>query len=188
MSALDTLGTVSIVTSASVTTMSGQPVPVQVGNTRGYVSQIGSSMNDTTTSQSANTSTVNTGFALNILPKVLDDGKVLLQYSVNLSALAGGDNGFDDFQVGGSGASAQTMQLPNVNQRSFIQEGMVNNGDTLVLAGFEEVGDKSSDNGIGNPNMKLLGGSRTGDHNHQVLVICITPVVLDHSASLAGYN
>lgn len=184
MNALDTLGNTSIVTTASVTTMSGQPVPLQVGNTKGYVSQIGTTMNDSTSSTSSSTSTISTGFSLNVLPKVLDDGKVLLQYSVNLSALAGKDRGFDTVPMGDS----QAVEVPNVNQRSFIQEAMIDNGSTLILAGFEELSDKSSDNGIGNPNFKLLGGTRSGEQTRQILVICITPVVLDHSSSSAGYN
>lgn len=184
LNALDKLGTTSIVTTASVTTMSGQPVPLQVGNTKGYVSQIGSTMNDSTSSTSSSTSTISTGFSLNVLPKVLDDGKVLMQYSINLSALAGTYGGFDSVPIGG-GAS---VEVPDVNQRSFIQEAMIDNGSTLVLAGFEALSDNSTDTGMGNPNFKLLGGSRSGDRTRQVLVICITPVVLDRSSSAAGYN
>ena len=185
LQALDSLGTTDVVTSASVTTMSGQPVPLQVGKTTGYVSQIGStSLSDTSSSTTATASTISSGFSLNVLPKVMDDGKVLLQYSINLSSLAGQDRGFDSVDIGGG----QKMEVPDINQRSFIQEGMIDNGATLVLAGFEAMQDNSTDNGMGTPNFKLLGGTRSGAHDRQVLVICITPVVLDHSGSLPGYN
>ncbi|WP_183085125.1 PilN family type IVB pilus formation outer membrane protein [Trinickia fusca] len=184
LNALDSLGNTSIVTTAAVTTMSGQPVPLQVGNTKGYVAQLGTTVNDSSSSSNASASMVSSGFSLTVLPKVLDDGEVLLQYSVNLSALAGKDRGFDSVDIG----NGQKLQVPNINQRSFIQEAMIRNGATLVLAGFEALNDKSSDNGIGSPDFKLLGGSRSGSHSRQILVICITPVVLDHSGSLAGYN
>jgi type IVB pilus formation R64 PilN family outer membrane protein len=193
MNILDQQGDVSVVTSASVTTMSGQPVPLQVSNTRGYVSAIDSTSEEGVITNSMSTSTVNAGFSLNVLPKVMDDGKVLLQYSMNISTLVGKEDGFDLFEINSVGKDAKPgagnkVQLPNVDQRSFIQQGLINNGATLVLAGYEKVDSNAKDTGKGSPNFKLLGGSRAGNKGREVLVIMITPVVLDHSADLSSYN
>lgn len=182
---LEKNGDVSVVTTANVTTMSGQPVPVQVSNSRGYISSVKVEMNDNNTTTSAESSLVTAGFSMNILPNVMDDGKVLMQYNMNISTLVGKEDGFDTFTIDKNGTK---MQLPNVDQRSFIQSGMVNNGSTLVMAGFEQVVNDASDSGQGSANFKLLGGKRTSQQQREILVICITPVVLDHSAELASLN
>ena len=180
--ALDSRGNVSVVTTAAVTTMSGQPVPLQVANTRGYVKEIETSVTDNgTVSTSLSTDTVNTGFSLNVIPQVMDDGRVLLQYGINVSELAGKEDGFDVFAVNGN-----QVQLPNVNQRSFIQESLMKNRSTLVLAGFEQVQDQANNSGVGHPDFKLLGGGYDGANTRQVLVIAITPTVLDNSPTLAS--
>ncbi|MBV8645841.1 secretin N-terminal domain-containing protein [Paludibacterium sp.] len=197
LNALAEQGQVSTLTDTSVTTMSGQPVPVQVSNTRGYVSQIQTTLSDGTPTTSITTSTVNSGFSINVLPKVMDDGNVLVQYSMNLSSLVGKNNGFDNFAAnaadpndpgGSKDKNLLTVQLPNIDQRSFIQSGMIGNGRTMVLAGYEQTGNQTQNSGVGSPDFKALGGERTGKRAHEILVILITPQVLDHSRQAVNFN
>ncbi|CAK8742746.1 Outer membrane lipoprotein BfpB [Sodalis praecaptivus] len=178
---LDSQGKVSVADSATVTTMSGQPVPLQVANARGYVSQITTTVSDNVTSTSATTSAVNTGFSLDILPKVLNDGKVLVQYGVNISSLVGAQNGFDNVKIG-----ENNIQLPNINQHAFIQESLMKNDETLVLAGYQKSDTESGDSGKGNPNFKILGGSRDAIMNKQLIIICLTPTIINLDADNDG--
>lgn len=171
--ALSKIGKVSVVTTASVTTMSGVPVPLQVSNTRNYVQSISSTLSNGTSQSSVNTDKVNTGFSLNVLPKVLPGGDVMLQYGVNISELVGADNGFDVFKVDNN-----SVQLPNINQRSFIQQNLLQTGSTLVLAGFEQVRNQVSKSGTGDADMPWLGGGQSGTGQRDMLVIMITPVIL----------
>ncbi|WON76958.1 hypothetical protein [Serratia sp. UGAL515B_01] len=171
---LDSQGKVSVTNSATVTTMSGQPVPLQVANARGYLSQITTTVSDNISSTSAQTGAINTGFSLDILPKVLNDGKVLVQYSVNISSLAGAQNGFDNVKVG-----ENSIQLPNINQHAFIQESLMKNDETLVLAGYQNSDTESGDSGKGDPNFKALGGGRNAKINKQLIIICLTPTIIN---------
>ncbi|WP_440030235.1 secretin N-terminal domain-containing protein [Chromobacterium amazonense] len=188
LSLLEQKGDVTVLNTAAVTTMSGQPVPVQVSTTQSYLESLTStSAGEGVVTVTPNVNTVNSGFSLNLLPKVMEDGKVLMQYSMNLSTLIGKDNGFDTYQYQ-SGGVTNTLKLPSLDQRSFIQSGLIDNGSTLVLAGYERLTNQTNDEGQGSPFFKLLGGGRVAKQVRDMLVVMITPVVLDHSAELAHLN
>ncbi len=183
LTALSSKGDVSVVTSASVVAMNGVPVPLQVANTRGYAAQVSvtqgtSGLSSTGPTSSITPGSVTTGFNLHLLPKVMKDGSLLLQYGMNISELVGAENGFDTFSSNGS-----SIQLPNVNQRNFIQEAMLPNGGTLVLTGFEQLRASSQVSGPVTPALFLLGGSDVSNLKREILVIAITPTLLDATAS-----
>ena len=176
--ALSRSGRVSVVTNSAVTTLNGTPVPVQVVNKRSYVSGISvTSPDDGGSQQGVETDSITTGFNLQLVPKIDDAGNVLLQYGINISELAGPDGGFDSFQG---------VQLPNVNERSFIQQVSIPNGKTLVLSGFEQSRSSRQDSGRGSPRFKLLGGATQSRQEREIVVIAITPTVLEAPSLQAG--
>jgi len=183
LSLLEKNGDVSVLTTSNVTTMSGQPVPVQVSNTRGYIHKISTSVTDNVVLKSAETKTATAGFSMSLMPTVMDNGNILLQYNMNISSFVGKDNGFTNAKVG-----QDEIQLINVDQRSFIQSGMIRNGSTLVVAGFEQLSSNTSDQGQGSASFKLFGGSRGGQKNREMLILMITPNVLDHTIESGQIN
>lgn len=181
--ALSTQGDVSVVTSTSLTTLNGIPAPFQVVNTRGYVSQVSTTVGagfSSAVQTSLTPSSVTTGFNLYVVPRVDRNGTVLLQYGVNISELIGAHDGFDSFSTGG-----QTVQLPNINARNFVQEASVPVNGTLVLTGFEQNKDNRNNSGLGQSFFPLLGGGLQAQHGREIVVISITPRVISFGQKAA---
>lgn len=175
--ALSSIGNVSTVNSQSLTTVNGIPVPFQDVNLRGYIGSVTTTAlvaGSSSALSSLQPSSVKTGFSLNMTPHVNDDGTILLSYALDMSELAGAVNGFDTFSSGG-----QTVQLPNINSRNFVQEAIIPADSTLVLSGIELTRNSSSRSGVGSPDFPLFGGSRQGEAKREILVVAITPHLID---------
>lgn len=169
--ALSRQGRVSTITSPSVTTLNLQPVPVQIARQTSYLA----SVQTTNTAQVGSTTsltpgTVTTGFNMNLLPYVMPDHDLLLQYSINLSALQ---------RLRSVKSGDSLIEIPEVDNRIFSQKVRLKSGQTLVLSGFEQSIDRGSKSGVGNPNHLLLGGERDTDNRRDVIVVLITPVIME---------
>ncbi len=170
--ALSTQGKVSQVTSAAVTTLNNQPVPVNVGRQIAYLAS-----STTTTTEGSGTSTslqpgmINTGFSMNLVPHIQDGDQLLLQYAIDLSSLK------SIYTVKSGDSSIQT---PEIESRKFMQRVKLNSGDTLVVAGFEQTNNDTDQSGIGSAANALFGGGMNGSRDRNALVILIQPVVVDY--------
>ncbi|EQB99789.1 PilN family type IVB pilus formation outer membrane protein [Photorhabdus temperata] len=170
--ALSAQGKVSIVTQPSVTTLNLQAVPMQVATQTGYVSSISSTLTPQIgTSVGIEPATVTTGFNMLMLPYAMADKQILLQYNISLSDLK-------KLAKFGKEETGQ-VQLPTIDLRAFSQKVRLHSGETLVLSGFEQQSDTSERSGLGSPDNQFLGGSREGKRNHNVIVVMITPIVVD---------
>lgn len=171
INAISQQGRVSLMTSASVTTLNNQPVPVQVGRQTAYLA---SSSTTTTTNVGSTTSmtpgTVTTGFSMNLLPHILEEGRLLLQYAIDISSL-------DRMMTISSGGSS--IQTPEIQTRNFLQRVAVRSGETLVLSGFEQDTNSATTSGTGNAQSVIAGGSVAGLRKRDVIVVLITPIVSD---------
>lgn len=170
INALSKQGRVNQLTSASVTTLNNQPAPTQVGRQVSYLQSstttLGSvGVQPTTTLQPG---TITTGFSMNIVPHILDNNKLLLQYAIDLSSLLK----LDTISSNGS-----TIQIPDIVTRNFLQRVRINSGDTLVVTGFEQNTDTGNTQGLGDPYNVALGGGLLGSKARSVLVVLIQPVV-----------
>lgn len=173
ISALSEQGKVRRKTSASVTTLNNQPVPVQVATQQGYLASVSTTNTANVGSETALTpGTVTTGFNMTLLPHVLDDGTVLLQFYTNISSLIA-------LQSISSGTqNAQTIQTPEVDTRNFMQRVSMRSGETLVLSGYEGINDSLTQQGTGASNNYAFGGGFDGNHDREVIVILITPIAM----------
>ena len=191
--ALSTQGKTSLVTSASVTTLNNKVAPVQVTTSQNYVKEVTVTNNygsSTTTSDTdLDTDTLNYGFSMEILPRILDHGRLVLLFSMTLSDLIDlerfttGDSSDDEEESKGTESESTTVQLPKMQMRGFMQEIAMTSGSTLVLTGFETMVNNTNTSGIGEAKMNLLGGQSYDQTRRDVIVILVTPEVLESPMS-----
>ncbi|MFB9241727.1 PilN family type IVB pilus formation outer membrane protein [Massilia antarctica] len=172
--ALSQQGKVRRQTSASVVTLNNQPVPVQVAKQTSYLKS-----SDTTTSPLAGSTTsltpgvVTSGFNMSILPHLLDDGTVMLQFSTDISALR---------QIrrvtSGSGSSGSSIESPELDTRNFLQRVAMKSNETLIISGFEQTDDDLDRQGVGHPANFVLGGALARKASKEVIVILVTPTTM----------
>lgn len=167
LQALNTQGTTSLVTSAAVTTMNNRIAPIQVSTNQSYVEKIETTMNSDTTSVSITPAKINYGFTMEVLPRILDHGRLLMMFTMTLTELEDMD------KASGGGTETQTtVQLPKIRTRGFVQEVAMTSGATLMLTGFEEVQTSTSND------KELFSVNNAAKKARNVMVILLTPEVL----------
>ena len=77
------------------------------------------------------------------------------------------------------GGEKSFVQNPVIESRGFSQEVVMTSGESLVLTGFERVENYANKQGVGSAENSLLGGGAAAEKTRRVLVIVLTPVVLE---------
>jgi type IVB pilus formation R64 PilN family outer membrane protein len=196
--AFSTQGKTSLVTSSSVTTLNNKVAPVQITTAQNYVKEVTVTNNYNSSSNSSetdlDTDTLNYGFTMEVLPRILDHGRLILLFSMTLSDLLAletfstgdmhsGSSGNEDEENNNNDNEITTVQLPKMQLRGFMQEIAMKSGSTLVLTGFEQVVESVNTSGIGEAKVNLLGGRAYDTSRRDVMVILITPEVLESPLS-----
>ena len=168
--ALSEQGRVRRETSASVVTLNNQPVTVQVAKQTSYLQSSQTTQTPNVGSTTTLTpGTITTGFNMSILPNVLNNGIVMLQFSTDISSLRALRT------VSSNNASIET---PETETRNFLQRVAMKSNETLIISGFEQTDDNLNQQGVGTPANLLLGGSVGANTNKEVIVIMITPIAM----------
>lgn len=171
ITALEQFGRVSSSYSTVVVTTNRQPVPFGVQNSEAYLASVtAGTINATTgvsTGATLTASSVSTGFSMVLVPLIMDSNRILIESTMQVSALREMKN-FSS----GSGTTANSIQLPNVDSYNTLQRVSVAAGDTIVMSGFErEITLRDEIDVVRN----TLPGSRRGRVTKQSTVILITP-------------
>ena len=85
----------------------------------------------------------------------------------------------DMMKTGGTFQKLFQTDNPIIEERGFSQEVALKSGETLVLSGYERVETASQKEGLGAINNNILGGSQKVDKTRTIVVILLTPVVLE---------
>lgn len=172
--ALSKLGKTSVVNQFQITTLNGQPTPIGNNKKIPFISGVQTTVSGQsgTPVQSITTGAIYQGISMNIIPKVQPNGKILLEYAMNLSDF----QGFTRFDTG-TGTNSQSLNLPTTTLKNILQRASLRSGQALVLSGFKQSLAATNDNGVGSPSNFLLGGGATAQKQEQYLVITVTPYV-----------
>lgn len=179
VNALSKRGRVSLVTSASVTTLNNQTAPISILNQQGYLARVSVTTdgNAGTTTASLEPGVVSSGFTMNVTPRIMSNHEMILNYSATLSDLAS----LTEFSSNGS-----SIQIPEVNSRAIMESVRIRSGNTLVLAGFEQTDNLSDNAGVGLPEIPVFGGGVSASTGRKLIVILMTPVVLEDQNQLSA--
>ena len=162
-------GKVSLVTNVGVTTRSNRVAPVSNTRTTGYIKRFESRNFTTVESSTVDQDDLETGFTMQLLPNVLENGKILLLFRMSVREL---------LRMSTQTIGEVTLQLPEVEERSFMQEVIMESGQMLVVSGFEKQKSQDTRYGLGDPDFMALSGSRESAASREVLVVILTPQVL----------
>ncbi|MEQ1653969.1 MAG: secretin N-terminal domain-containing protein, partial [Hyphomicrobium sp.] len=159
-----------------MTTLNNVPITRRVGRDVAFLASAATTTTGTSgsTTTTLTPGTVREGFSLQLTPRLLSDGRMLLQYSLNLTDLVS----ITTF-ASGTGASASSVQLPVTASRVFVQQSLLRSGSTLVLSGYSQDQTNQNANGTLNPYNFLLGGGIGNDKKKTLLLVTITPQELD---------
>jgi type IVB pilus formation R64 PilN family outer membrane protein len=167
--ALSTVGKVTRKARIPVTVLNNRPATRKIAIDTAYLESVSTTMAQDGASQNAlNPGVVSSGIILQLLPRILDDGRIILQYSLYLSELIG---------MQSFGSDEHRIQLPEQTKRLFVQQSSLRNGSTLILSGFEQDQFSLKSQGVGHAWNLLMGGVK-GEHSREMIVIAITPHLL----------
>lgn len=169
--ALSQQGRVSSYRAPSVTTLNLQTAPIQIGKVRGYLaSSTQTQAANVGTSTSLTPGSITSGFNMSLQPLVMPANKLLLQLAVNMSS----DPTFETITAGES-----KIQNPNYDIQIINQFVKLQSGQTLVLSGFDQTTENANKSGTGTAGNFLFGGGGTRDTSRDVVVLMITPIVME---------
>jgi hypothetical protein len=155
--ALSQFGKVALQKQGQVLAVNGQPSPIQVANEITYVtSSTTTTAANVGTSVTQNTGTLVVGFTANFIPLILGDNRILLSYQMQISSLASPLT-----------PNAQGIQTPNIASQSLQQQAFLNDGQAIVLFGFDEQSDGWSQA------LSWGGASSARDKTRQMVVIVV---------------
>jgi type IVB pilus formation R64 PilN family outer membrane protein len=170
---LNTNRDASLVTSSSVYTTNGRPVPVQIADEQHYLASVTSEVDDNgNRSFEMTPGKILSGFSMTLVPRIDSNGDVQMEMAMDISQLVG----LDEFTVGGE--EGNTIQLPNKTSKNFVQRVSIASGQTLMMGGLERYERSSQTDSIAGEKLWGLGGQKQGGKRKVMTLILITPYIM----------
>lgn len=176
---LSQFGAVKTISQPQITVLSGSKAELRVADTRNYVSEIATTLDNGQSTTSVNTDSVDTGFTLTI-GSSWDKSTVYANVNIELTDV----KQIDDFSFsdGGANGATTTVQLPQTSERQLTTQIRVRPGDSVLIAGLVRENDNFDSRGIGFM-QPVLPDSRTAQAKNLELVILLRPRVVIYTAT-----
>ena len=175
--ALNTLENVSVLDEINTSALNYKNVPIQVTTSQGFIASEDATVPEGggTVINSSEVGTITTGLLMFAKPVILEsfENQMLLRITLDISQFLGFTTA-----ITGSGDTASTRMLPNIDQRASIFERRVRSGETIVLSGFENLTTTTDESGLLSPNYWWLGGNSSGDQENSRILILVTPTII----------
>lgn len=167
--ALSEYGRVSVETRAGTTTANNRVAPIEVIDEVAFLREVrieeSTSGNRDRITRSTDTAT--TGFQMQLMPRILNTRDIAVQYAVRISEL-------NNLRTFGDGNEA--VQLPEISTTAFQQQAVIQNGQTLIMAGFERRR-VERDTRTGGAILRA-GRSESSNMQRVATVLMITPTIV----------
>jgi Type II secretory pathway, component PulD len=169
--ALESIGTVAVKDGTRMVARNNTVNADQSVNTLFYLAKVSQTNVSNSGSQvSLTPDSITTGYNLQVYPRILSAGRVVMKLDISISAQRG------ELRTETSGG--QSIKTPNVDSRAFSRTVEFANNQTMVLASYGRDSATMSDVGVGSPFNWLLGGGTVNRQERQYIIILVTPVVL----------
>lgn len=168
INSLNEVAEVSYRTSATVHTTNGMAAPIQMLDTTGYLANVTRDItgNAGIASTSVEQGTARSGFSLSFLPRITSKGQINMAFAGDLTQL----NRLNETSFEGI-----TVQMPESQNKNFLQRVVVDSGQSIMVAGFERTESRKSVDSLAGESTYLLGGRKSGGNKRVMTVIVLTP-------------
>ncbi len=171
LAALQSVSKVRVLSSPELTVVDNQPARLQVGNLVPYLTGQQQSTLTNTASVVNSYDYRETGVILQVTPRVNSGGLVTLDISQEVSSV-----------VAATTNTTASVNTPTFQERAVESRVVVQDGDTIGLAGLIQDSDTRSNGGIpflkDIPILSLLAGTQSNTRARTELLVLITPHVI----------
>lgn len=166
---LQGIGKTTLVETASAITTNTSSVPIDLSSETSYISSRSVVNSETSSGASNNQSYIKietekfkTGFTMNLIPVIIGNNKILVDYQLNKKDL---------ISLSNSGSTTDYVQIPNISSRKFHQKIIFTSQKPMIISGYQNSKNvNQSRNGFSSNN-------KTQEETKELFVVIVTPFV-----------
>lgn len=173
---LSQFGAVKTISQPQITVLSGSKATLRAADRQNYVANITETIDSGQSSTSVSTSSVDTGFRLEI-QSAWDNATVYANIDIALTDV----QQIEDFAFSSGGGGSTQIQLPKTTEREVTTQVRIRPGDSLLIAGLVRETDNLSSSGPGFMS-PILPTSRAIESRNLELVFLMRPRVIVYTS------